>query len=235
MSDSEDDSPRSSTSKILRFHGRRGEDNELWRLRLRASCRVKGLWDLVNKPQSEWNNCKARTDEQSGTAKDLTSSTTNATKTKPQNVNGNERKLIARMEKTSRLIISALGNAPLRVVPEDDGDPSRMLQLLHVRYDSNRTVSRIAIQTQLYSMNYKNQDISKYIDEFTTLFSQLDFVGKKIGILEPHKAPMLLASIDPSSTMEPIAAALRTEDADDLIWDYVATTLIDEYNAKKKC
>lgn len=34
--------------------------------------------------------------------------------------------------------------------------------------------------------------------------------------------------------MEPIAAALRTKDADELTWDYVATTLIYEYNYRRK-
>ena len=58
--------------------------------------------------------------------------------------------------------------------------------------------------------------MSKYIDDFTSLFSQLEFMGKNAAIPETHKAPMLLASIDPASEMEVIAAALRTKDADDL-------------------
>lgn len=57
-------------------------------------------------------------------------------------------------------------------------------------------------------------------------------MGKDVSIANTHKAPMLLASIDPFSSMEPIAAALRTKDTDDLSWEFVSTTLIDEYNAK---
>ena len=57
-------------------------------------------------------------------------------------------------------------------------------------------------------------------------------MGKKAAIPETHKAPMLLASIDPESEMEVIAAALRTKDADNLSWEYVTTTLIDEFDVK---
>ena len=57
-------------------------------------------------------------------------------------------------------------------------------------------------------------------------------MGKDSAIPESHKAPMLLASIYQTCTLESTAAALRTKDASELSWDYVATTLIDEYNAK---
>lgn len=34
--------------------------------------------------------------------------------------------------------------------------------------------------------------------------------------------------------MESIAAALRTKNSDELTWEYVTTTMIDEYDARKK-
>lgn len=58
-------------------------------------------------------------------------------------------------------------------------------------------------------------------------------MGKDWAIPESHKAAMLLASIDPKCTLESTAAALRTKDIDELTWDYVATTLIDENKAKE--
>lgn len=45
---------------------------------------------------------------------------------------------------------------------------------------------------------------------------------------------MLLASVEPKSDMGPMASALRTKDADELTRDYVATTLIDEYNSRNQ-
>lgn len=81
-------------------------------------------------------------------------------------------------------------------------------------------------------MRYKGQDMSKYIYEYTALFNQPEFMEKGVVISNTHKAPMLLSSIEPFSMMEPIAAALRTKDSDDLTWEFVSTTIIDEYNAK---
>lgn len=175
-------------------------------MRLRAACRVKGVWTVV---QDELNE---------GTDSELA-----------QRVDA---RTAAKREKASGIIISALGDAPLRVVIEVDDNPSRMLALLDARYALNRTVSRIAVQTQLFRMSYKGQNMSEYIDQYTSLFAQLERMGKDAAIPESHKAPMLLASIDPDGPLESTAAALRTKEAHELTWEYVATTLIDEYNAR---
>ena len=74
--------------------------------------------------------------------------------------------------------------------------------------------------------------MSSYIDKYTSLFAQLEQMGTDVAFPDTHKAPMLLASIDPKCVLESTAAALRTKDASDLTWEYVTTTLIDEYNAK---
>lgn len=47
MSDSETDPNGSTEIKLPRFHGRRGEEYGLWRLRLRVACRVKEVWGVV--------------------------------------------------------------------------------------------------------------------------------------------------------------------------------------------
>lgn len=212
MSESEVETDNTSGIKIPRFRGRREEDYCLWRLRLRAACRVKGVWGVVASP----------TDTVS-----ITTSDDNATRTASESA-----RQIAKREKASGIIISALGDSPLRVVLEADDDPKRMLELLDGRYASNRTVSRISVQTQLFRMTYTNQNMSSYVDKYTSLFAQLERMGKDAAIPESHKAPMLLASIDPQGPLESTAAALRTKDVSDLTWDYVATTLIDEYNAR---
>ena len=213
MSESEVESDPTNGLKIPRFHGRRGEDYGLWRHRLRAACRVKGVWSVVERSS--------------------TSQTTSTTTAGARDVTTLDARTTAKREKASGIIISALGDAPLRVVMDVDDDPSKMLNLLDARYASNRTVSRIAVQTQLFRMSYTGQNMATYVDQFTSLFSQLERMGEDAAIPESHKAPMLLASIDPSCALESTAAALRTKDIDDLKWDYVATTLIDEYNARQ--
>lgn len=212
-----DNDEETSTLKLSRFNGKRGEDYGLWRMRLRAVCRVKGVWKVL-----ESNSKSDETEANSSTSDPSTPATASASKSTSE-----------KLEKASAIIISALGDAPLRVVMEADDDPVRMLKLLDARYASNRTVSRIAVQTQLFRMTYNGQNMSSYIDKFTSLFSQLERMGKDAAIPETHKAPMLLASIDPQSFLESTAAALRTKDTSELTWDYVATTLIDEYNARE--
>lgn len=118
------------------------------------------------------------------------------------------------------------------MIADVDDEPAKVLKLLDDRYTSYRAVSRIAVQRQLYLIRYKEQDISKHVDEYIALFSQLHFMGETVVVLGAHEAPMLLVSINPKSTMEPITNASHNKNADDLIWDYVATTLIDEFNAR---
>ena len=210
MVDFDSDGESHSGLNIPRFHGKQGEDYGLWRMRLRAACRVKGVWGVVESTSN--------TDSQSTTA------TTTTTVSTPS---------ASKKERASGIIISALGDAPLRVVVEAEDDPAKMIKLLDARYASNRTVSRIAVQTQLFRMSYSNQNMLAYIDQYASLFSQLERMGKDAAIPESHKAPMLLASINPDSVLESTAAALRTKEVSELTWDFVATTLIDEYNARQ--
>ena len=200
-----------STLKIPRFNGKQGEDYGLWRMRLRAACRAKGVWGVA-----EPKNFQSGKDSNS----ESTAATTSSSST-------------SKKEMASGIIISALGDAPLRVVVEVEDEPAQMIKLLDARYASNRTVSRIATQTQLFRMTYQAQDMPSYIDQYTSLFTQLERMGKDAAIPESHKAPMLLASINPDSILEPTAAALRTKHLSELTWDYVATNLIHEYNARK--
>lgn len=82
-------------------------------------------------------------------------------------------------------------------------------------------------------MGYNVEGMYKYIDTSSELFSQLEFMGGDITIPEPHKSPMLLASIDTNSDLGPIYAALRTKESKELTGDYVSTTLTDEYNERE--
>lgn len=209
MSDSDPETDRTSVNKTPRLHRRR-EDYIIWLLRLRSTRRVSGLWNNLEKEAS---------------------SSTSTTTIIAATITDSERMSIE-AGKGSGMMICALGNSPLCVVADADDNPARMLELLDERYASKHTVSSISVQTLLFRMRYSVQHNSKFIDEYTDLFSQLEFMGKDIAIQEEHKAAMLLASVDPSSKLEPIAAALRTKDAAELTWEYVDETLIDEYNAR---
>ena len=132
MSNSEVERESSTSFKIPRFKGKHGEDYCLWRMRLRAICRIKGVWSVVeNKITTE--QCESS----STTTENISAATRSTTK----------------KEKASGIIISALGDDPLRVVIEAEDVPAKMIQLLDARYASNRTVSRIAVQIQLFRMS----------------------------------------------------------------------------------
>lgn len=74
---------------------------------------------------------------------------------------------VLKFQKATGIIISALGDVLLRVVIEADEDPGKMLKLLDAIYASNRTVSRIAVKTQIFRMDYTTKNMSTYIDQYS--------------------------------------------------------------------
>lgn len=56
--------------------------------------------------------------------------------------------------------------------------------------------------------------MSTYIDDFDSLFDQLERMGEDTKIPETHKTPLLLASTGNNSPLESTIVALRTRDAD---------------------
>lgn len=76
-----------------------------------------------------------------------------------------------------------------------DEEPDAVLRLLESWYTLNRTVSRIAVQTQLFHRSYAGQNISEYIDEYTTTFFKLDRMGRDAATPETQKAAALLPLI----------------------------------------
>lgn len=75
--------------------------------------------------------------------------------------------------------------------------------------------------------------MAEYIDEFESLFSQLERMGDDTKISVSHKAPLLIESMGNSSLYEPSVAALRTRDTDQLSWDAVSADLIQEWTQIK--
>lgn len=140
--------------KMPRFHGRRSEDYGPWRHRSRAARLVKGVWPFV---------------ESNYTFSDAAASS----ETSPVQFE----KISARLAKVSGILISALSDAPIRVLLDMDGEPDALLSLLDSRYACSRTVSKIAVQTQLSRMSYTGQNLSACIDEYTPLFHKLDRIS----------------------------------------------------------
>lgn len=137
-------------------------------------------------------------------------------------------------DKSSAIMVAALGDTALRVCSAKIGEPLQMLDLLDKRFASNRTATRISVLTAMFSKRFcAKDDMPKYIDEFETLFAQLERMGPETKISESHKAPLLLASMGNSSPLESTFAALRTRDTDQLSWEAVSADLIQEWSALK--
>jgi len=120
-------------------------------------------------------------------------------------------------EKSAAILVNALGDSAFRVCSSQVSEPLKMLELLDLRYASTRAATRISILTSVYSKTFGVKDnMPKYIDDFESLFSQLERMGKQTAIPETHKAPLLLASLSQYSPLQSSVTALRLKDTDDL-------------------
>ncbi len=137
-------------------------------------------------------------------------------------------------EKASAMIVQALGDSALRVCISKIDEPLEMLELLDKRYASTRSATRISLLTAVYSKKYADkQNMARFVDEFESLFAQLERIGTQVAIPEQHKAPLLLASMGNDSKLESTVSALRLKDTEDLTWEAVTADLIQEYNRLK--
>lgn len=181
--------------KIPRFNGRGNDDYNLWRIRVVAALKGKGLYTKL--------------ESQSDTV------CTQEVK-----------------DKASAIIVCTLGDSALRVCQNEISDPLSMLSLLDKRYAPRRAASRISVLTSVYGKRYSGKEnMSKYIDEYESLFAQLERMGSDASIPEAHKAPILLASMGHNSIMENTIAALRLKDIEDLTWEAVTSDLIQEWKS----
>jgi len=81
-------------------------------------------------------------------------------------------------EQATALLVNALGDIALRVCSDELENPIKMLELLDARYASSRTSSRISLLTTLYTKRFQDKDnMAKFIDEFETIFGQLERMG----------------------------------------------------------
>lgn len=78
--------------------------------------------------------------------------------------------------------------------------------------------------------NSKRDYMTTYVDEFETLFGQLDWMGADTEIPKKHKAPLLLASMGNNSPVKNNASPLPAEDTFKLAWKDVTSDLIQEWN-----
>ena len=117
-------------------------------------------------------------------------------------------------EKAEAILVSGLGDAPLRSCMGESPDVMKMIESLDKTYASKRAASKIAVLTSVFSKRYTdNKNMSKYIDEYNQAFAQLESMGKDAKIPESLKGPILIASFGTDSQLESCIAALRVRDS----------------------
>lgn len=131
-------------------------------------------------------------------------------------------------DKATQIILSSLGDVPFRVVESEIGNPSTMIYHLDERYASNTAATRISILTSLYRTIFVSGSLEKHCDGISSLLSQAERMGVDFAVPDLHKGPLLLESIGFESPYEATAAALRTKKPDELTFELVSSTLIEE-------
>ena len=203
-SDSDADATKTTrTPSVKPFHGRRDEDFQLFILRLESSLEEKRLTRV----------CSLKAEDTA-----IVTSWDDAKRER-------------RQAKARNAIISALGDAPLRVV-RAERDPAKMMQLLRDRYLSSLTSNKINLITQLFTKKFPphSHAVVEHIDEYDALFAQLSSVG--LELQEEIKCGALLVSLAEHPQYMITVEAIKTSTST-LRWDTVTTHLIDHFHSLK--
>lgn len=91
-----------------------------------------------------------------------------------------------------------------------------MLEILTERYASTRTSTSVVVLNSTYTKhNDGKTSMSKYIDDFNSLFSQSDAMGTDTVVTDTHKPIMRIESLGTNSLLEcTLSALLLKEEID---------------------
>ena len=141
----------------------------------------------------------------------------------------------AMLQKAAAIIVNGLGDTAFQICDTLVPDVMKMLAALDERYASKRATSQIAIIDTILRKRFSvGDDMETYVNEFESLFSQLQQVKSETTIPEVLKGPLLLSSIQYGTGLESMAAALRTKTVEDLTWKSVSADLIEENRRVKQ-
>lgn len=131
-------------------------------------------------------------------------------------------------------LVMALGDTAFRVCSAHVEEPLKMKKALKEHYVSSQAESSISVLASVLTKKYQSgQDIAEFIDEFESLFDQLDKMGKELSGPKLYKAPLMLNSHGTNSSLESYLKTLGLHDVDDLKWKSVAADLILEHERNK--
>ena len=187
--------------RVSKFNGREGEDFELWSLRLSAVLESKDLSVAVEESPPIGDSSQDKA------------------------------KYEQKKRKAKAIIVTSLGDKPLRVV-QSAKTPSEMIKKLTDRYAASTTANRIAILTTLMNTRHDiAKDIGEYLSEMESHFNRLTAMDSPVD--EGMQVAILLVSVSGTEGLGGTVSAIKTMDPYKATWDYVSARLIEEMRSQK--
>ena len=189
--------------RVPKFRGSEHEDFELWSLRLSSVLESKDLAGVVYDASEV-----------------------------PEDATAEEKAVYQRkLRKARAIIITSLGDKPLRVVQSVE-HPKEMVQKLIERYAASTTANKIAVMTSLIHTRYDGvKDMGEYISEMESLFNKLAAMGSSVD--SDMQVAILLVSLSSEESLSSTVSAIKTMDVDKATWEYVTGRLIEEVRSQK--
>lgn len=130
-----------------------------------------------------------------------------------------------RCKKAAAIIVTALGDKPLRAVQKHWKNPSEMWKKLCATYGSITTSNKLSLLIEAFSKRKSSKEsMVDHIEELETGFIELDSVGLPLNKL--MKVAILLSSIKEEKGYTAVIATFRTMEENDMSWDTVTTRLL---------
>jgi hypothetical protein len=157
--------------KTPKFNGTRSEDFQLWALRVEAIMSAKGVLDVVLPAETGAEGAQgavADGEESEGEGGQA------------GRIDGNA---AMRRSKAVAIIVSSLGDRPLRAVVGVRGDPREMWRRLHVRYAGASSSTKVSLyETVANKRLKKGGNMLNHIAEFEQLYDRLHSMGDAVGM-----------------------------------------------------
>jgi gag-polypeptide of LTR copia-type len=140
-----------------------------------------------------------------------------------------ERNTAMRRSKALAIIVSSLGDKPLRAVVGVRRDPREMWRRLHVRYARPASSTKVSLYEILANKRLKRGgNMQNHIAEFEQLYDRIDSMGD--AVVEVQRVATLLRSV--GAEYESIVLALRTVPGN-MSWDDLTARLLYEYERRE--
>ena len=189
--------------RVEKFRGERGEDFELWAMRLMATLEGRDFAGVVNGEELA-----------------------------PEDVSSSEyAAYVTKVRKARAIIVNALGDKPLRAV-QLCTLPKEMWAKLVERYAGKTVANQISVLTALMNLKAeKGTDMGDHVSSIESLVNRLASMGMEIA--EPMQVAILLVSLSNLNEYNGTVSSIKTMDPKSSTWANVSMRIIEEQKQSK--